>query len=57
MDEAGTEAAAATKVEIVESGAVPDVTMTVDHPFYFAVFDEKTGMILFLGSVAKPVEG
>ncbi|MEC1502504.1 serpin family protein [Bacillus sonorensis] len=57
VDEAGTEAAAATKVEIVESGAVPDVTMTVDHPFYFAVFDEKTGMILFLGSVAKPVEG
>ncbi|MFO6497148.1 MULTISPECIES: serpin family protein [Bacillus] len=56
VDEKGTEAGAATKVEIVESAAVPDVAMTVDRPFYFAVTDEKTGMLHFLGSIAKPTE-
>ncbi|MED2942777.1 serpin family protein [Bacillus swezeyi] len=56
VNEAGTEAAAATKVEIVESASVPDVVMTADRPFYFAVMDEKTGIILFLGSVVDPAK-
>ncbi|RCK09658.1 hypothetical protein DT075_36965 [Bacillus licheniformis] len=30
------------------------MTMTADHPFYFAIVDEASGMILFLGSVAEP---
>lgn len=54
VDEAGTEASAATAVEIIESAPVPEVTMTADHPFYFAIVDETSGMNLFVGSVAEP---
>jgi serine protease inhibitor len=58
VDEHGTEAAAATAVVIrtvaaVRSDALP-VTMTVDHPFLFAITDTSTGLLLFLGRVTRP---
>jgi serine protease inhibitor len=31
----------------------PPVFQT-DHPFMFAIYDVKTGMIMFLGRVGKP---
>jgi len=58
VDEHGTEAAAATAVVIRTTAAVrsdaPPVTMTVDHPFLFAITDTSTGLLLFLGRVTRP---
>ena len=57
VDEAGTEAAAATAVlfEVLSAPLDPAV-MTVDRPFLFALRDLETGAILFLGRVVEPVE-
>ena len=58
VDEHGTEAAAATAVLTRALAAVrltaPPVTMTVDHPFLFAITDTSTGLLLFLGRVTRP---
>ena len=55
VDEAGTEAAAATAV-IMRLTAIPakPVEVTIDHPFIFLIRDIKTGTILFLGRVIDP---
>jgi len=55
VDEAGTEAAAATAV-IMELTAVPElpVEVTIDRPFIFLIRDIETGAILFLGRVMNP---
>ena len=55
VDEAGTEAAAATAV-MVEVSALPEqpVEVTVDRPFIFLIRDLETGAILFVGRVVDP---
>jgi len=55
VDEAGTEAAAATAV-VMQLTAVPEtpVEVTVDHPFIFLIRDIETGTILFVGRVVNP---
>ena len=55
VDEAGTEAAAATAVIIGET-AMPGepVEVTVDRPFVFLIRDIKTDSILFIGRVMNP---
>jgi len=55
VDEAGTEAAAATAV-IMELTAVPEPPMevTIDRPFIFLIRDIETGAVLFVGRVANP---
>ena len=55
VDEAGTEAAAATAV-IMELTAMPDppVEVTIDGPFIFLIRDIETGAILFVGRVVNP---
>lgn len=55
VDEAGTEAAAATAV-IMRLRALPDppVEVTIDRPFIFLIRDINTGTILFLGRVINP---
>ena len=50
VDEAGTEAAAATA--IVSRGGPP--IFRADHPFLFLIRENSTGCILFLGRVANP---
>jgi len=52
VDEAGTEAAAATAV-MMPLAAVPEepVEVTVDHPFIFLIRDIETGAVLFVGRV------
>ncbi len=56
VDEEGTEAAAVTDVEIALSvGLGPEpFSVTVDRPFFFAIRDNATGSLLFLGSIADP---
>ena len=55
VDEAGTEAAAATAV-VMELTAIPDppVEVTLDRPFVFLIRDIETGAILFVGRVMNP---
>jgi serpin B len=56
VDEAGTEAAAATAV-IVGATAMPGeppVEVTIDRPFIFLIRDIETGAILFVGRVLNP---
>ena len=55
IDEAGTEAAAATAVVIGDiSGPGEPVTVHVDRSFVFAIRDVQTGAVLFLGQVTDP---
>ncbi len=52
VDEEGTVAAAATSVEIgLTAVEVPPKTFVVDHPFVFAIRDEHSGSLLFLGVI------
>lgn len=55
LDEAGTEAAAATAVIASRSVAAEQpLKMVVDKPFLFALRDRKAGFILFMGYVGSP---
>ncbi len=54
VDEAGTEAAAATAVMMQIESAPPDpVSVTVDRPFIFLIRDMATEAVLFVGRVEK----
>ena len=52
VDEAGTEAAAATAAVMGLESLPPSVT--IDRPFVFLIRDIETGAILFVGRVADP---
>ncbi len=54
LNEEGVEAAAATAVVIGTESPKPLATITFDRPFLFAIYDEPTGQILFLGHVLDP---
>ena len=54
VDEAGTEAAAATAVVVGYESAVEPVSFVANHPFLFLIRDDLTGSILFMGRVADP---
>jgi serpin B len=54
VDEAGTEAAAATAVAMEEMAPEPRVEVTIDRPFIFLIRDIETGTILFVGRVLDP---
>ena len=55
VDEAGTEAAAATAV-IMELTAAPQppLEVTVDRPFVFLIRDIEAGTVLFVGRMMDP---
>jgi len=53
VNEEGTEAAAVTEVSGVRSGPIE---MNVNRPFFFAIRDNQTGSILFVGSIVEPKE-
>lgn len=54
VNEEGTEAAAATSVEIGITSVPQKFTFVVDRPFFFAISDNQTGAILFMGAVMEP---
>jgi serine protease inhibitor len=57
VNEAGTEAAAATAVGImVTSTQVPEppFKLVADRPFFCAIRDNETGSLLFMGSITNP---
>ena len=55
VTEEGTEAAAATVVEMGARSAPPaPFNMTCDRPFFFWIADERTGAVLFAGTVYNP---
>ncbi|HLS89080.1 MAG TPA: serpin family protein [Sphingobacteriaceae bacterium] len=55
VDEEGSEAAGATSVEIREESAlIPDFELVADRPFFVAIQDDVTGVLLFAGAVTDP---
>jgi serpin B len=54
VDEQGTEAAAATAVIFGEVSLPPSAELTLNRPFIFAIYDEPTGQVLFLGHLVDP---
>jgi serpin B len=58
VDEAGTEAAAATAVVGDTTGGGPEeeVTVAIDRPFIYLIRDSNTGEILFAGRVLDPAK-
>lgn len=55
VTEEGTEAAAVTSVEIGVTSLGPDepFQMIVDRPFFCAIVDKESGLILFMGKVSE----
>ena len=62
VNEEGTEAAAATAVEMVRTLSMPSVrppatpVFRADHPFLFAIRHDASGAILFMGRVSNPTQ-
>ena len=54
VNEAGTEAAAATAVVVGDTGVPETATLVVDRPFLFVIRDMPTGALLFVGRVVDP---
>lgn len=57
VNEEGTEAAAATSVGITATSAQEPqepFNMTIDRPFFCTIRDDRTGAILFIGSIINP---
>ena len=52
VNEEGTEAAAVTSVGVRVTSAPP--AFIADHPFFFAIRDNKTKTVLFMGIVVNP---
>ena len=54
VQEEGTEAAAATIVELRENAAIGPEVFLVNKPFLYVIRENSTGTILFMGKVGKP---
>ncbi|CAL4957307.1 unnamed protein product [Urochloa decumbens] len=57
VDELGTVAAAATAVVISQCLRIgpPPVDFVADRPFLFAIVEERSGVVMFLGHVVNPL--
>jgi serpin B len=58
VDETGTEAAAATVAIVGLTAIMPGepVSLTIDRPFIFVIYDQPTQSILFVGRITNPGE-
>ena len=57
VNEEGTEAAAVTSVEMKLTSAMEPprrFVMVCDRPFFYAIVDSRTGLVLFMGEMANP---
>ncbi|MCL5991854.1 MAG: serpin family protein [Bacteroidetes bacterium] len=55
VDEEGTEAAAATSVEMVPTSYIPqNPTVRIDRPFVFVIREKNSGGIVFIGKIVEP---
>ncbi|HNX76027.1 MAG TPA: serpin family protein [Candidatus Rifleibacterium sp.] len=54
VNEEGTEAAAATAVEMATKSISMDPVFRADHPFIFIIRENATGSILFMGRMVDP---
>lgn len=55
VDELGTEAAAATAIIMAETSIPQEpIAMTLNRPFIYAIYNDDSGSILFLGRVKNP---
>ena len=55
VDESGTVAAAATTVTVAPTVVVESLfSITMDHPFFYAIRDGQTGLLLFVGLMTDP---
>lgn len=57
VDEEGTEAAAVTVVGMQLTSGPSYPVLEFDRPFFFAIQDNATGTILFMGQVTDPLAG
>jgi serpin B len=59
VDEAGTEAAAATGIGVgitaIVAPITPPIVFNADHPFLILIRDTQSGSVLFMGQVANPL--
>ncbi len=53
VNEEGTEAAAVTSIGMIETALPTPIDYKVDRPFLFAIRENSTGVILFIGKMAK----
>lgn len=53
VDENGAEASAGTAIVLTPPSG-PNVTIAMDRPFIFAIRDDKTGLLVFIGRVLDP---
>ncbi len=53
VNEEGSEAAAATVVEIRETAAMEPIRFIADRPFLFFISDDESGTILFMGKLLE----
>ncbi|NES72779.1 MAG: serpin family protein, partial [Okeania sp. SIO2D1] len=54
VNETGTEAAAVTSVGAGFRGPPSEMEMLVNRPFFFAIRDNESGTILFMGAITNP---
>lgn len=55
VDESGTVAAGATTVTLTPTAVpAPLFTLSLDHPFLYAIRDDQTGELLFIGAMTNP---
>ena len=54
VNEEGTEAAAVTVIAMRESAPPPLPYFNADRPFLFAIYDEQSGLVLFMGRISDP---
>lgn len=55
VNEEGTEAAAVTSVEIGRTSIGSGITMHINRPFVFAIRENHSGTILFIGKIVEPI--
>ena len=55
VNEEGTEAAAVTTMLLTTDSVTPPMLhFNADRPFLFAIYDEQSGLILFMGKISDP---